>query len=51
MGTFNKKLKVFTLVISKHTTLYYSVDNGKKILELHVFCNNQKNPEDLLKLL
>lgn len=51
MGTFNKKLKVFTLVISKQTTLYYSIDNGKKILELHVFWNNQKNPEDLSKLL
>ena len=51
IGTFNKEFKVFTLVISKQTTLYYSFSTEKKVIEIHIFWNNLKNPEDLNKLL
>jgi plasmid stabilization system protein ParE len=51
IGTFNKKFKVFTVVISKQTTLYYSFNNEQKVIEIHIFWNNLKNPEDLNKLL
>ena len=51
IGTFNKEFEVFTLVISKQTTLYYSFNNEQKVIEIHIFWNNLKNPEDLNKLL
>jgi hypothetical protein len=51
IGIFNKKYKLYCLVISKQTTLYYSFNTEKKVIELHVFWNNLKNPEDLEKLL
>ncbi len=49
--TFNKNLRLFTLVISKQTTLYYKFDENTKIIDLYVFWNNTKNPNDLAKLL
>ncbi len=51
IGIFNNEFKVFTLVISKQTTLYYSFSAEKKVIEIHIFWNNLKNPEDLNKLL
>jgi hypothetical protein len=51
IGTFNKNLKLFALVISKQTTLYYNFDENAKIIDLYVFWNNSKNPNDLAKLL
>lgn len=51
IGTFDKKFNVYTLVISKQTTLYYGFDTERKIIDLYVFWNNLKNPEDLEKLL
>ena len=51
IGIYDKKLKLFYLVISKQTTLYYNFDNKTKIIELYLFWNNSKNPDDLIKLL
>lgn len=51
IGIYSKILKVYCLVISKQTTLYYSYNSDVKIIELHFFFNNQKNPEELNKLL
>ncbi|WP_298115229.1 hypothetical protein [Flavobacterium sp.] len=51
IGIYSKSLKVYCIVISKQTTLYYSFNSDMKIIELHFFFNNQKNPEELNKLL
>ena len=51
IGIFNKTLKVYCLVISKQTSLYYSFSTKAKVIALHVFWNNLKNPQDLIKLL
>ncbi len=51
IGRFDKQLNLSYLVISKQTTLYYSVDNQNFKIRLHVFWNNLKNPNDLKKLL
>lgn len=51
IGIYNIQLKVFYLVISKQTTLYYDFNTETKIIRILLFWNNQKNPEDLAKLL
>ena len=51
IGIYSTTLEVYYFVISKQTTLYYSFNSDEKILELHFFFNNQKNPEELNKLL
>lgn len=51
IGIYNKKLKVFYLVISKQTTLYYDFNKKTKVIKILLFWNNQKNPGDLAKLL
>ena len=51
IGTFDKSSKVYFLVISKQTTLYYTFNVEIKVVDLHVFWNNLKNPDDLTKLL
>jgi hypothetical protein len=51
IGVYNKKFKQYYLVISKQTTLFYNFTIQTKIIELHLFRNNQKNPEELNKLL
>lgn len=51
IGEFNEKLKEHSLVLSKQTTLFYSIDSIAKIIELDLFWNNSKNPDDLAKLL
>lgn len=51
IGVFDKKFKVYTLVVSKQTTLYYTFSKEKRVIALHIFWNNLKNPEDLNKLL
>lgn len=43
--------KYYTIVISKQTKIYYSINEQTKIIDLLLFWNNQKNPEDLNKLL
>ena len=51
IGKFNKVFNVFSIVISKQTTLYYNFNEDSKVIDLYLFWNNLKNPEDLLKLL
>ena len=41
----------YSLNISKQTTLYYRINEREKSIELLLFWNNQKNPEELNKLL
>ena len=51
IGIFNFKYKVYSLVISKQTTLYYDFNSNTNQIELIVFWNDLKNPDDLNKLL
>ncbi len=51
IGVFNLQSKIYTLVISKQTTLHYDFDITKNEIELIVFWNNSQNPDDLAKLL
>lgn len=51
IGTFIKEFRLYALVISKQTTLYYNFDYTARIIELNVFWNTSKNPNDLIKLL
>ena len=51
IGKYDKLLNVYVMVISKQTTLYYNFNQKDKVIDLHVFWNNQKNPEDITKLL
>jgi len=41
----------YSFLISKQTTLLYRINDKAKSIELLLFWNNQKNPEDLSKLL
>lgn len=50
IGTL-KNHNIFSLSISKQTTLIYRIQNEKKSIELILFWNNSKNPNDLIKLL
>lgn len=51
LGNFKSEFQTFSLVISKQTTLYYDFDEKSKVIDLHFFWNNLKNPDDLNKLL
>ena len=51
LGKYDSNLKIYIFVISKQTTLYYSINQNAKIVDLHLFWNNQKNPDELNKLL
>lgn len=51
MGVYLEKDNIYSLMISKQTTLYYKVSENDKRIDLLVFWNNQKNPADLIKLL
>jgi plasmid stabilization system protein ParE len=51
IGIYRNDLKIDFLVVSKQTTLYYDFNVKTKIIDLHVFWNNSKNPADLIKLL
>lgn len=51
IGIFYNKFKTYSLVLSKQTTLYYNFNSNTKIIELNLFWNNSKNPDDLTKLL
>ena len=50
IGKFIKELNVFSIVISKQTTLYYNFNEESKVIDLYLFWNNLKNQNDLLKL-
>lgn len=41
----------YSLSISKQTTLFYKIDKDSNIIELLLFWNNLKNPQDLISLL
>ena len=51
IGLYNKNSDVYSFVISKQTTLYYSFNIETKKITLHVFWNNIRNPNNLAKLL
>lgn len=51
IGIYNNELKTYSILISKQTTLFYGFDEDTKIIDLYVFWNNSKNPNDLIKLL
>ena len=51
IGKYDSNLKLYFFVISKQSTVYYSINQNTKIVDLHIFWNNQKNPEELNKLL
>lgn len=51
IGIYNNELKIYSILISKQTTLYYGFDENTEIIDLYVFWNNSKNPVDLIKLL
>ena len=51
IGIYINELKIYSVLISKQTTLYYDFDENTKIINLYVFWNNSKNPVDLIKLL
>ncbi len=51
IGIYKNDLKMYSIVISKQTTLYYNFNPQTIIIELHLFWNNSKNPIDLTKLL
>lgn len=50
LGTFRVKNN-YALMLSKQTTLFYRINNEALSIELLIFWNNLKNPEDLKKLL
>jgi plasmid stabilization system protein ParE len=41
---------IYSIVISKQTTIYYKIKSDSNLIELILFWNNLKNPNDLLKL-
>ncbi|MFV5688250.1 type II toxin-antitoxin system RelE/ParE family toxin [Flavobacterium sp. ZT3R25] len=51
IGKYSPKRKIYSLVISKQTTLYYTVLKDKKQIDLVLFWNNKQNPSLLKKLL
>jgi plasmid stabilization system protein ParE len=51
IGIYKSEYEIYSLVISQQTTLYYNFNSISKIIELNVFWNNSKNPDDLIKLL
>jgi plasmid stabilization system protein ParE len=51
IGVYKNNLKVYSIVISKQTTLFYNFDESTKTIDLYAFWNNYKNPSDLNKLL
>lgn len=42
---------MFRLVLSKQTTLFFSIKEKEKRIDLIIFWNNSKNPDELMKLL
>lgn len=50
-GVIKKKNNICKLVISKQTTLYYKQNFEQKHIELLLFWNNKKDPNELKYLL
>lgn len=51
IGIYRNDLNIYSIVISKQTTLYFDFNENSKTIDLYIFWNNTKNPNDLLKLL
>jgi hypothetical protein len=51
IGNYINELKIYSIIISKQTTLYYDFNENAKTIDLYIFWNNCKNPADLIKLL
>ena len=51
MGVFRKDIKIYSLVISKQTTLFYRIIENELKIELLLFWNNKQNPKLLDKFL
>lgn len=51
IGIYNKSNRIYSLVISKQTTLFYKIIEEKKQIDLLLFWNNSQNPKSLDKLL
>ena len=51
MGLFKRDMKVYSLDISKQTTLFYRIIEKELIIELLLFWNNKQNPKLLHKFL
>lgn len=41
----------YSFLLSKQTTVFYRINDNDLSIELLLFWNNQKNPQDLIKLL
>ncbi len=50
-GKVSSKRNVRSFVVSKQTTLYFSVNKKEKVIDLILFWNNKFNPEKLKKAL
>ena len=42
---------IYSFSISKQTSIFFRIKKEVKLIELLLFWNNQKNPNDLIKLL
>lgn len=51
IGIFISKHNVYSIVISKQTTLYYRILEDGNRIDLVLFWNNKRNPKELQKLL
>jgi plasmid stabilization system protein ParE len=51
IGIHRKEKKIYSLVISNQTTLFYRINQSQNQVELVLFWNNKRNPNELLKLL
>ena len=51
IGIYREDKKIFSIVISKQTTLYYRINKSQNQVELVLFWNNKKNPKQFPKLL
>lgn len=51
IGIFRPEKKIYSLVISIQTTLFYKVNSVQNQVELILFWNNKRNPEELRELL
>ena len=50
-GKISSKRNVRSFVISKQTTLYFSVNKNERVINLILFWNNKFNPQKLKKAL
>lgn len=51
IGRYKSENNFYSLVISKHTTLYYKIIDNKSQVDLILFWNNKQNPKQLEKML